>query len=112
MTAAAFAPAPSFFAPENSSKTNLLTEAFDINNNTQFYTKQGVHKLPQGRPMSAALRPKSAKFLDAGAERTMKNRIMDNMINSRPISRHSRPPPTMAAITSVSVDKDAIKQVI
>lgn len=65
--------------------------------------------------MSAALRPKSAKFLDPVAERTLKSRIMDNMVNSRPISRHSRPPPVpsmTAAITSVSVNQDAVKQVI
>ena len=62
--------------------------------------------------MSAVLRPKSAKFLDPSAERALKSRIMDNMVNRRPISRHSRPPPSMAAITSVSVDKNAIQQVI
>ena len=46
------------------------------------------------------------------AERTMKSRIMDNMVNRRPISRHSRPPPSMAAPTSVSVNPDTVKQVI
>ena len=62
--------------------------------------------------MSAALRPKSAKFMKPEAERTMKMRIMDNMVNSRPISRHSRPTPSMPAFNSMSVNPDAVKQVI
>jgi hypothetical protein len=89
VTAAAMAPAPNFFAYD-ASKTNLLTEAFDINLNTQFYTKMGSHKL-QGRPMSAVLRPKSAKFLDPEADRSMKTNILKNIIGARPISRKSRP---------------------
>lgn len=62
--------------------------------------------------MSAAIRPKSAKFLDPGAERNLKSKILDNMVNRRPISRHSRAVPSMAAISSVNVDQDAVKQVI
>jgi hypothetical protein len=59
--------------------------------------------------MTAVLRPKSAKFLDPEAERSMKTNILKKITGARPISRYSRP---VASISGLSVTQDAVKAVI
>jgi hypothetical protein len=51
-------------------------------------------------------------FLDIEAEYEMKSRIMDNIVNTRPLSRKSRTGPQVTSAGCISVVNEAARQVI